>query len=96
MYGDSVPSAGSDCLRYRIIIISSSSVPPLLQQIAKGGESNLHPSHHSSFSTPLQTSSSLATLEQSVFIHSFIHSFILNSYIAPLQENYSEAQLLRV
>jgi len=25
------------------------------------------------------------------FIHSFIHSFILNIYIAPLQENYSEA-----
>jgi len=26
-----------------------------------------------------------------LFIHSFIHSFILNIYIAPLQENYSEA-----
>src|SRR6218665_1630768 len=26
-----------------------------------------------------------------VDIHSFIHSFILNIYIAPLQENYSEA-----
>src|SRR6218665_1819007 len=25
------------------------------------------------------------------FFHSFIHSFILNIYIAPLQENYSEA-----
>jgi len=25
-------------------------------------------------------------------IHSFIHSFILNIYIAPLQENYSEAR----
>src|SRR6218665_1293665 len=25
------------------------------------------------------------------FIHSFIHSFILNIYIAPLQGNYSEA-----
>jgi len=29
------------------------------------------------------------------FIHSFIHSFILNIYIAPLQENYSEAQSSR-
>src|SRR6218665_3059771 len=26
-----------------------------------------------------------------IFIHSFIHSFILNIYIAPLQEDYSEA-----
>src|SRR6218665_236272 len=26
-----------------------------------------------------------------VMLHSFIHSFILNIYIAPLQENYSEA-----
>ena len=26
-----------------------------------------------------------------LLFHSFIHSFILNIYIAPLQENYSEA-----
>ena len=26
-----------------------------------------------------------------IYIHSFSHSFILNIYIAPLQENYSEA-----
>ena len=29
--------------------------------------------------------------KKDIIIHSFIHSFILNIYIAPLQENYSEA-----
>ena len=41
----------------------------------------------SSFDSDVSTRSSVA------FIHSFIHSFMLNIYIAPLQENYSEAPL---
>jgi len=35
----------------------------------------------------------LITLSPLPFIHSFIHSLILNIYIAPLQENYSEMHL---
>ena len=34
---------------------------------------------------------SIASLQVHSSTHSFIHSFILNIYIAPLQENYSEA-----